>query len=117
MNYVLIIQGLVAALDLAIRIAESRGYDPAELEQYIEQRNALREALVQHARELGDQNDPADEPQVADEGPYPPPDETVAPGSSDVTEPVQPPTEDEAETPQSEPEETADETASDPNKG
>jgi len=84
MNYMLLLKGILAALDLAIRIAESRGYDPAELEQYINQRNELRQALVERARELGHQHPPGGDQaqafgdEVPDDGPEETPDDQSA---------------------------------------
>jgi hypothetical protein len=53
LNVNVVLQGILAALDLSIRIAESRGYDREELEQYIEARRALREEIVKEANERG----------------------------------------------------------------
>lgn len=57
MNASLVISGVVAALDLAIRLAQSRGHDPETLETYIETRNLLRQELVNQANMTGDTPD------------------------------------------------------------
>lgn len=54
MNYALLVQGILAAIDLAQRVAAAQGMDATELEQYIELRSALREELVKLANRSDD---------------------------------------------------------------
>ena len=52
-------EALLALGALVERIAKARGFEPAELEEYIEKREAVRAALVDEARGLASDPTPA----------------------------------------------------------
>jgi len=61
MNLTLVIQSVLKTLDLVIRLAEANNFDEGALRDYIEQRNALREQLVERAKALAN-----DDPEQGD---------------------------------------------------
>lgn len=50
MNYTLLIQAALAALDLSLSLARTANMDEETLQKYIDQRNALRKELVEQAK-------------------------------------------------------------------
>lgn len=52
MNYAIILQALLATMDLLGRVVESRGYTGEEVEQYIATRETIRQELVKQANNV-----------------------------------------------------------------
>lgn len=89
MQYALILESLLAVLDVAIRVTENRQGDELE---YVELREKVRKELVELAKQpapiADDQNDPADNAKSASVPPAPAPTPTESQTGVNSTDPT-----------------------------